>query len=116
MKFWLNAHLSPKFASWFTKTFGLEGIALRDLGFRDSKDHEIFQRAKEENAIIITKDSDFVEMVLRLSTPPQIPLLTTGNTSNKRLKEVFSTHLPKILTLLKNGEAIVELGSSEGKE
>ncbi len=81
MTIWVDAHISPAIALWIESTFGVEAIALRDLGLRDAEDSEIFETAKVQQAIVITKDSDFVDLVERLGSPPQIIWLTCGNTS-----------------------------------
>jgi predicted nuclease of predicted toxin-antitoxin system len=47
MTIWVDAHLSPAIATWIASTFGVEAIALRDLGLRDAEDHEIFERLVE---------------------------------------------------------------------
>lgn len=60
MTIWVDAHLSPAIATWITRTFGIEAVALRDLGLRDAEDPEIFEAAKAQQAIVMTKDSDFV--------------------------------------------------------
>ncbi len=62
---WIDAHLSPALANWMTKTFEVNAIALRDLGLRDAEDLEIFEAAKAQNVIFMTKDRDFVELVDR---------------------------------------------------
>ena len=109
MTIWVDAHLSPAIATWMTSTFGLEAIALRDLGLRDAEDPEIFEAAKAQEAIVMTKDSDFVDLVDRLGSPPQIIWLTCGNTSNARLREILSETLPRALELLASGETLVEI-------
>ncbi|MGB8685747.1 MAG: DUF5615 family PIN-like protein [Microcoleus sp.] len=62
----------PTLANWVTNTFSRETSALRDLGLRDSKDIDIFEDARTVNAVIMTKDSDFVDLVCRLGTPPKL--------------------------------------------
>lgn len=69
MKIWVDAQLPPTLADWLSITFGLETAALRDLSLRDAKDIEIFEAARAENAVIMTKDSDFINLVCRLGTP-----------------------------------------------
>ncbi len=59
--------------------------------------------------ILMTKDSDFVDLVDRLGAPPQIIWLTCGNTSNARLQEILSATLPAALELFRAGEALVEI-------
>jgi predicted nuclease of predicted toxin-antitoxin system len=39
---------------------------------------------------VMTKDSDFVDLVERLGSPPQVIWLTYGNTSNARLRHILS--------------------------
>jgi predicted nuclease of predicted toxin-antitoxin system len=109
MTIWVDAHLSPAIATWITSTFGIEAIALRNLGLRDAEDTEIFEAAKAQKAVVMTKDSDFVDLVERLGSPPQIIWLTCGNTSNARLREILSGTLPRALELLAAGETLVEI-------
>lgn len=109
MTIWVDAHLSPAIANWITATFGIPALALRDLGLRDAEDPEIFEAAKSQEVIFMTKDSDFVELVDRFGAPPQIIWLTCGNTSNARLQEILKTNLPIALEFLKSGEALVEI-------
>jgi predicted nuclease of predicted toxin-antitoxin system len=79
------------------------------LGLRDAEDPEIFEAAKAQGVIFMTKDSDFVDLVDRLGSPPQIIWLTCGNTSNVRLREILSSVLPEALELLRSGEKLVEI-------
>lgn len=109
MTLWVDAHLSPEIATWISSTFGVTALALRDIGLRDAEDLEIFEAAKAQGVIFITKDSDFVDLIDRLGTPPQIIWLTCGNTSNARLREILSATLPEALELLQSGEALVEI-------
>jgi predicted nuclease of predicted toxin-antitoxin system len=112
MTIWVDAHLSPAIATWITSTFGIEAIALRDLGLRDAEDPEIFEAAKAQKAVVLTKDSDFVDLVERLGSPPQIIWLTCGNTSNAKLREILSETLPRTLELFATGETLVEISEN----
>lgn len=109
---WIDAHLSPAIATWVTSTFGVTALALRDLGLRDAEDSEIFDAAKAQEVIFTTKDSDFVDLVDRLGSPPQIIWLTCGNTLNARLQEILSSVLPEVLELLRSGEKLVEISGN----
>jgi predicted nuclease of predicted toxin-antitoxin system len=70
MKIWIDAQLPPALANWLTQTFDVEASSLREIGLRDAKDIEIFEAARSTGAIIMTKDSDFVDLVYRLGIPP----------------------------------------------
>jgi predicted nuclease of predicted toxin-antitoxin system len=62
------------------------------------------------NAVVVTKDSDFVELVHRLGAPPQVVWLTCGNVINTHLQSILTATFPDALQLLKNGETIIEIG------
>ncbi|MTF40389.1 DUF5615 family PIN-like protein [Cyanobacterium aponinum] len=109
MKFWIDAQLPPQLASWLSDTFSVRAFSLRDLGLRDAEDREIFERAKVEGVVIITKDKDFIELVNRFNSPPQILWVTSGNVTNRHLKTIFTKTFILALELLKQGENIVEI-------
>ena len=112
MTIWIDAHLSPAIAPWISRTFGISAFALRDLGLRDAEDPEIFEAGKAQKIIFMTKDSDFVDLVERLGSPPQIIWLTFGNTSNAQLKEILTATLPRALEILATGESLVEISGN----
>jgi predicted nuclease of predicted toxin-antitoxin system len=112
MNLWFNAQLPPKLAKWLTETFGISAVPLQELGLRDARYIEIFQaaRANGSGTVIVTKDRDFVDLVIRLGTPPQILWLTCGNMTNRDLQRIFTQAFPEALELLRNGENVVEIG------
>lgn len=111
MTLWIDAQMSPAIAAWVSSNFAVSAVAIRDLGLQDTEDQEIFQAARRENAVVMTKDSDFVLLLDRLGAPPQVIWITCGNTSNARLKEILTNALPKALELLKLGEELVEINA-----
>jgi len=112
MKIWVDAQLPPMLANWLSVTFGVEAFALRDLSLRDAKDIEIFEAARTEKAVILTKDSDFIDLVCRLGTPPKILWLTCGNVTNRNLRQLLSATLPDALEQLRQGAMIVEISNN----
>ena len=112
MKIWVNAQLPPAIATWIAANFGVEAAAVRELNLRDATDSEIFAAAKNEAAIVMTKDSDFVELVNARGAPPQVIWLTCGNTTNARLREILAQALPQAIKLLEAGEAVVEISGA----
>lgn len=111
MIFWLDAQLPPSLAAWLSSTFGVEARAIRDLGLRDAEDRDIFQAARvQRDTVIVSKDSDFVDLVLRMGTPPRVLWVTCGNLTNRRLQAVFRELFPNAVSLLDVWEAVVEIG------
>jgi predicted nuclease of predicted toxin-antitoxin system len=74
--FWIDAQLPPSFAPWLTETFNVQAQSLKFLGLRNAEDETIFEAARQQQVVIVSKDSDFVELVLRFNTPPQILWVT----------------------------------------
>lgn len=110
MILWVDAHLSPRTARWITDHSTIQAFALRDVGLRDASDETIFAAARDAEAIVLTKDSDFVELQARKGSPPKIIWLTCGNTSEAALQKLLTTHLALALKLLAEGDDLVEIG------
>lgn len=109
MIIWVDAQLPPTLAAWIVETFGITALSLKELGLRDAKDTEIFEAAIQPNLVIMTKDSDFVDLVCRLGSPPQILWLTCGNVTNQNLRRILTSTLPEAITQLQQGESVVEI-------
>jgi predicted nuclease of predicted toxin-antitoxin system len=107
---WIEAQLPQTLAGWMVETFGVTAISLKELGLRDAKDIEIFEAAKQPNLVILTKDSDFVDLVCRLGSPPQILWLTCGNVTNRNLRQLLTSTFPTAISQLQQGEIVVEIG------
>ena len=84
----------------------MECYSLKYLELREASDEVIFEEGKKRNAIIITKDVDFLNLQSRLGAPPKVIWLTCGNTSKDRLKEIFTQHLANALTLLEETDLV----------
>ena len=111
MTIWIDAQLSPIIATWINKNFAVRTLALRELGLRDATDRDIFLAARRESVIVMTKDGDFIRLLEEFGAPPQVILITCGNTSNARLKEILISALPQALELLESGEQLIEISS-----
>lgn len=112
MTIWVDAQMSPAIAAWISSNFAVNAVAVRDLGLRDAEDKEIFEAAGRVNAVVMTKDSDFISLLDRLGAPPRVIWVTCGNTPNARLKEILAKTLPKALELLRSGEALIEINAT----
>ena len=85
MKIWIDAHISPAIAAWINRTYPeYEAASLRSMDLQRSEDPEIFDKAKAEDVIFITKDADLVNLLEQHGAPPRIIWLRCGNTSNAR--------------------------------
>jgi len=96
----IDAHLSPNLAIWVKDRFGIDCFSVGYIGYRDADDVDIFFKARELDAIVLTKDEDFVKLLHQYGSPPRIIWLTCGNTSNARMRVILETYLETALGML----------------
>lgn len=112
MRFLVDAQLPPELASWLI-TSGHEAHHVAGLGMSGARDSEIWQKAVEFQAILITKDSDFFSIFQATAgTQKQagVVWLRVGNTRTRRLLEIMGSLLPEIVNLASQGELFIEVG------
>ena len=109
MKVWIDAQLSPGLARWLSDDQAVEAFSARWLGLHDATDEAIFDAARRANAVVMTKDRDFVQLLERAGPPPQVLWITCGNTSNARMRDILRQTFANALLLLRQGEPIVEI-------
>jgi predicted nuclease of predicted toxin-antitoxin system len=95
---WIDAQISPAIAPWIASEFGVPAVAVRDLGLRDAKDVQIFHAARDVNAVVLTKDSDFAILLERNGPPPSVVWLRCGNTSKCESQAAPLRHISKHLS------------------
>jgi predicted nuclease of predicted toxin-antitoxin system len=106
---WLDAQLSPRLVRWMEVTFGVKCYHVRDLALREAEDPAIFAKARDAGAVMMTKDEDFVRLVERSGSPPQVVWITSGNMSNAHFQSVLVETFGDAMLLIEKGEPIVEI-------
>jgi predicted nuclease of predicted toxin-antitoxin system len=106
---WIDEQLSHALAPWLAARFSVQAHSVDELGFSQADDTAIFQAARAVGAVVMTKDSDFADLVYRLGPPPQILLIAVGNSRNSRLREILAETFPAALDLLRSGEPLVQI-------
>lgn len=72
MKLLLDANLSPKVAEGLREA-GFDAIHVADIGLVTATDDQIFDRAVEDELVVVTADSDFgMLLALRRATSPSV--------------------------------------------
>ena len=107
LRFLIDTQLPPLLAAYLTA----KGFDAIHTTFFESghllKDAEISIIARNENRIIITKDSDFLDRYTIYGAPPKVLLLQFGNIRNTALLEYFERELPKIIALFSDNNNLV---------
>ena len=108
---WIDAQLSPALAAWINRNYEeIEAQSVRAVELRDAGDEEIYRAARKAEVIVMTKDSDFLNLLDRLGSPPKVIWVTCGNTSNQRMRQILNQTLHSAVDMLEGEEEIVEIG------
>ena len=106
MKFIIDAHL-PKVVCTYSIELGHEPIHTSDLMLGNkTADQDITKTADEENAVVISKDSDFYHSFLLFRKPPKLILVKVGNMKLAEVKALFHREAGQLLDLLGNHDLI----------
>lgn len=108
---WLDVHISPIIAKWLEEYTGFTAKSAYTLSFYTLDDREIFQKAKEQgNVILISKDTDFPDLISRLGSPPKLINVKIGNCDNRTLWSTLKPNIKEAIYLLTESDIdIVEL-------
>ncbi|PWS30050.1 DUF5615 family PIN-like protein [Pedobacter paludis] len=93
-EFWLDENISPIIAKWLMEEINIKCISFHFLKLNKTSDIEVYNLARsKEKVIVISKDSDFPELVAWKGTPPKVIFLKFGNCSNKKFYEKLKSKI-----------------------
>ena len=84
-KFLIDVNLPNRFSIWASEDY--EHVVNIDDELKDS---EIWSYAKKNNLTIVTKDSDFSDMVILNNPPPRVIHIKIGNMKMKEFRRLIS--------------------------
>jgi len=108
LNFLIDAQLPPALARWITEQ-GHNAVHVFDLGFHTTTDSFIWDHARKSNAVVVSKDEDFVDRWLLKPEGVALVWIRRGNCSNEALVRWLTPLWPDIITRLTQGEKLVEL-------
>ena len=126
MNFLIDAQLPPALARWIAGQ-GHQAVHVFDLGLHAAGDGQIWEFARYpnnlimieggpswnvapgENAVIISKDEDFVDRWILSDNPVPLVWIRKGNCSNQALLEWLEPFWSDAMKRLEQGEMFIEL-------
>ena len=111
MKLLLDENLSRRITPFLQANFpGSSQVTL--LGLEGASDSEIWQYAKANDFVIVSRDSDFQERSLVAGHPPQVIWLKIPNRSKTVVLNILLEHHAEIeQALIQQNHACVEISS-----
>lgn len=112
MKFLIDAILPFRLAKTL-KNRGFDIIHTDDLPNKErTTDKEIRKISVDQNRIVITKDSDFLDSHIILGVPSKLLFVTTGNITNRELIDLFDKHFVTSINLFEIYD-LIELNNEQ---
>jgi predicted nuclease of predicted toxin-antitoxin system len=102
MKLLLDNNLSPKLVSKLASPYP-DSSHVAMLGLDRASDMEVWQHAQQNGYCLVTKDSDFNELLASKGFPPKVIWIRLGNCSTTEIADLLE----------KQHEAILEFAEDE---
>lgn len=104
MKFLFDQNLSFKLTHRLEDVFP-NSVHVRDVGLKDADDAAVWEYAKANAFIIVSKDSDFHQRSFVLGAPPKVIWVRLGNCSTLGIERVLRKHIKTIQKFSQDNEA-----------
>jgi predicted nuclease of predicted toxin-antitoxin system len=95
LKLLIDQNLSPKLVSKLGQ--GFEGsVHVRDLGLAAADDRVIWDQARTDGFVVLSKDDDFYQRSVLLGHPPKVIWVQLGNASTNEVLAAIHRHKQSI--------------------
>ncbi len=88
MKLLFDENLSPKLPNCLSDLFP-NSLHVRDVGMKATIDPIVWDYAKDNNLMIVSKDSDMHDLSLVFGNPPKVIWLRLGNCSTSQVENLL---------------------------
>jgi len=102
MKLLFDQNLSPRLVTLLADLYPGSGH-VHSLHLDQVLDRDVWEYARREDFLIVTKDADFSDLCVLLGFPPKIVWIRRGNCSTHLVETILRSHFEDI-TILTNDE------------
>ncbi len=88
MKLLFDENLSPKLPNRLSNLFP-NSLHVRDVGMKATTDSVVWDYAKENDFMIVSKDADMHDLSLVFGNPPKVIWLRLGNCSTRQVETLL---------------------------
>jgi predicted nuclease of predicted toxin-antitoxin system len=101
MKLLFDQNLSPRLVKHLTDLYP-DSNHVYPLGIDQVSDRELWENARREGFIIVTKDADFSDLCMLLGFPPKVIWIRRGNCKTSDIEMLLRHHQSDITALDKD--------------
>ena len=88
MKLLFDQNLSPRLVGRLADLYS-DSAHVSELGLGQAQDLEVWEHARANGYLIVSKDSDFSEMSLLRGFPPKVVWIRRGNCTTWEIEEIL---------------------------
>ena len=101
MKLLFDENLSYRLAARLSDLFP-ESVHVRDIGMKATVDTIVWEHAKADGFMIVSKDVDMHDLSLALGKPPKVIWLRLGNSSTRQVENLIRQEFSAISLFYKD--------------
>lgn len=104
MKLLFDQNLSHKLARRLTDIFP-DSTHVREVGLKEANDPVVWDYAKQQSFMIVSKDADFHQRSFVFGFPPKVVWVQLGNCTTAEVEQVIRKNLAAIKDFYEDAEA-----------
>jgi predicted nuclease of predicted toxin-antitoxin system len=101
MNLLFDENLSPKLVRLLEDIFP-NSIHVRDIGLKAADDPLVWQYAKDNSLLIVSKDADMHQRSFLFGPPPKVVWVRLGNCSTRDVEKLLRQHFDSIKAFLED--------------
>ena len=104
MKLLFDENLSHKLARRVADLFP-DSTHVREVGLKEAEDPAVWEYAKQQSFMIVSKDADFHQRSFLLGFPPKVVWIRLGNCTTAEVEQVIRKNFESIKVFAEDEEA-----------
>jgi predicted nuclease of predicted toxin-antitoxin system len=104
MKLLLDNNLSPRLLERLAGAYP-DMVHVADAGLNNASDQDVWNFAQAQGCVIVTKDSDFVDLQVIRGFPPKVVVIHLGNCTTAQVEDLLRRHQPDLLAFSQDPNA-----------
>ena len=103
MKLLFDQNLSHKLARRLADLFP-DSTHVREVGLKEADDPVVWDHAKQQSFMIVSKDADFHQRSFVFGFPPKVVWIQLGNCTTAQVEQVIRKNFPAIKEVYEDAE------------
>lgn len=99
MQLLFDENLSPSLVTLLAAHFP-GSVHVHGAGLGSATDEEVWTYARDHGLVVVSKDSDFLELSVLRGAPPKLVWLRVGNCTTAQLADVLRAERAKVTALM----------------